>query len=136
MDKNKVLHDLLGLPPQGHDVQGETCDHYYETWPDYAKNPILVLREMMKQKSWTQFAEVIGMVYWTTLNDVRKEYITNIPHYTVDVELISDTITGKLRDMAIQWLKPPIITPEEARKLPSEYVALDQTKTEVKDGSE
>ena len=135
MDKNKVLHDLLGLPPQGHDVQGETCDHYYETWPDYAKNPILVLQEMMKQKCWIQFAEVIGMIYWVKLNDVRKEYAIEIPHYTVDIDLITDTTTGKLRDIATEWLKqiaitevPPRITPEEAAKLPSTEEKQEEVK--------
>ena len=92
--RNRELHNLLGLPPQGHDVQGETCDHYYETWPDYLKNPWLVLKEMMKREDCFRFLDSLFPT-WTHSRDAVSAHL---------VDYILDT-TGLLAMRAIEWLE-------------------------------
>ena len=111
MNKNKELHELLGL--HWHEYMWKDDDtipggglfecgcghktHFqwsFKINPDYASDPRLVLREMMKREDWESFQEEVcigvgegGMWSWG-----------------FHADLILDT-TGKLRDLAIRWLK-------------------------------
>jgi len=61
------------------------CQHEKgDELPDYAADPRLVLREMMKRKEWIEFRWFIDDCW---------------------VDLIVLDTTGKLRDLAIEWLK-------------------------------
>ena len=107
---NKELHELLGhcwhetewVPGQG--LRCKKCkiwavhspDPHYEIQdrlspgPDYAADPRLVLREMEKREDWKNF---------TTYLMNRIDFT-----YPLFENYILDT-TGKLRDLAIEWLK-------------------------------
>ena len=114
MDENKELHELLGLC--WHEVENG-CVKNYATGQvvlyctkckrtikicendmlnlDYAADPRLVLREMMKQEGWVEFQS------WCFIGVLNFD---DSLCYGVPVDLILDT-TGKLRDIAIEWLK-------------------------------
>ena len=117
MNKNKELHELLGLewhtvlylstPPAPHwecSCRRAFFDYYLMTEhlkknsPDYAADPRLVLREMMKRDDFDRFISNINAFSLDEDNDL----INN----AVPVDLIMDT-TGKLADIAIEWLKTP-----------------------------
>ena len=107
MDKNRELHELLGLCWHewvrniGHDAEDLMCD---KCWrypsevgenPDYAADPRLVLREMMKRGDMLRFLDFLRGKWRGLL--------------TEDTLLLAEIIvlntTGKLRDLAIEWLK-------------------------------
>lgn len=93
MDKNRELHEALGLKWHEHDGS-DTCHgtlHCKGNNPDYASDPRLVLREMKKLKLWLGFlGHLDDLGYYDKL--------TEIP------ELFMDE-TGYLRDMAIEYLR-------------------------------
>jgi len=103
MDKNRELHELLGLcwhypaaPSMSH-VGGavcKKCKQRLDANPDYAADPRLVLREMMKlpEAQWIMFLSAIGSMEYNRSDDM------------IYISLILDT-TGKLRDAAIEWLR-------------------------------
>ena len=62
--------------------------------PDYAADPRLVLREMMKREDWPDFSE---RLFWYIAD--KTELIKNFCEV-----FILDT-TGKLRDAAIKFMK-------------------------------
>ena len=110
MDKNRALHELLGLcwheffpyilstdpPGMSRCTKCKKPFRLYAavfktTNPDYAADPRLVLREMRKREDWRKFCMTIGDI---GLNDwplIKSGYVM-------------DT-TGKLTDLAIKWLK-------------------------------
>ena len=93
MDKNRELHELLGLEWK---IKWIFTGAAYEERsskdnPDYAADPRLVLREMMKREDWLDFRLL--------MNRYSYDHLT-----CIEIELILDP-TGKLRDMAIEWLK-------------------------------
>jgi len=83
MDKNRELHELLGLQPRIH----RTSIVNFKTYPEYYIDPLLVLREMQKRDDWMDFSE----------HSFDGDYDT-----LVDLMLYK---TGKLIEMAIEWLK-------------------------------
>ena len=112
MDKNRELHELLGHDwhliiyhaesPNIIEYWSCSCDktftdyylmkeHLKKNNPDYAADPRIVLREMRKREDWRKFCMTIGDI---GLNDWPL----------IKVGYVMDT-TGKLRDMAIEWLK-------------------------------
>ena len=119
MDKNKELHELLGLC--WHEVVPGTqlwlqtsnrmsfvcskCrERYIESFClDYAADPRLVLREMAKRKDWDHFFENV-LVNHTHLSVNSIPVDSSIQLMLFPLYLIIDT-TGKLRDIAISWLK-------------------------------
>ena len=113
MDKNKELHELLGLCWHewvrniGHDAEDLMCD---KCWrypsevgenPDYAADPRLVLREMMRCKDWSRFHMRIGSRERTVIDPDGIAWVINSE---IRIDLVLNT-TGKLRDLAIEWLK-------------------------------
>ena len=97
MDKNCELHELLGLcwgkPDREAIWKCKKCGAGMSliTYPDYAADPRLVLREMMlKCKDWDGFVDRIG---------VRIGGQAYFHH-----AFILDT-NGLCRDQAIVWLK-------------------------------
>ncbi|MFH1448101.1 MAG: hypothetical protein ABIG39_04520 [Candidatus Micrarchaeota archaeon] len=114
MGKNKELHELLGLcwheevPSSkifnyrclcGYEVETQIRllgKHIRENNPDYASDPRLVLREMMKREDFRLFMARL-MYYGDTAGAIDWDE-------DITIDLILDT-TGKLRDMAIEWLK-------------------------------
>lgn len=84
MDENLVFHCSCG-----HKTYIEENRHKN---PDYAADPRLVLREMMKRKRWVDFLDVVGVGGNTEINSM------------IDVHYILDT-SGKLRDAAIEFMK-------------------------------
>ena len=100
MDKNRELHELLGLEWkeewQLKDANGEVVLIPREDNPDYTDDPRLVLREMKKREDFHRFVAKINAFSL----DEDDALIDN----AIPVDLILDT-TGKLRDLAIEWLK-------------------------------
>ena len=86
MDKNRALHELLGL-----------C------WHEWTDDPRLVLREMMKRDDWDNFSEFV-LIAHTGLCVTSMVVDSSVQLVLFPLYYISDT-TGKLRDMAIEWLK-------------------------------
>ena len=113
MDKNRELHELLGLC--WHEIKEVTptmrykCSCGYICYvddsmnyhcrvnnPDYAADPRLVLREMEKRDDFNRFvAKINGFSL-----DEDDELIDN----AIPIDLILDT-TGKVGDLAIKWLE-------------------------------
>jgi len=105
MDKNRELHELLGHTTHiyaiGDDRELSRCscglkgyavrEICAKSTPDYASDPRLVLREMMKREDFDRF---VGFV-----NGCNGYALDLIP-----VDIILNT-TGKLRDMTIERLK-------------------------------
>lgn len=100
-EQNRELHELLGLCWHDFvDADGYcTCGEYHTAIrgfmnPDYATDPRLVLREMMKREDWSEF---ISAIYCSSsrTNECSIEWAFS---------LILDT-TGLLRDKAIEFLK-------------------------------
>ena len=104
MNKNRELHELLRHC--WHEPYGEklfrsstffTCykcgmiDVRQDWNSDYAADSRLVLKEMMKRKDWLRFKKYINKDSYDHL-------------ICISIDLILDT-TGKLRDLAIDWLK-------------------------------
>ena len=124
MDKNRELHELLG-----HDWHliiyhaespniieywscscGKILTNYYlmkehlkKNNPDYAADPRLVLKELMKRKDWDNFSEFV-LIAHTGLCVTSMVVDSSVQLVLFPLYYISDT-TGKLRDMAIEWLK-------------------------------
>lgn len=71
------------------------CGKAYESHsnPDFAADPRLVLREMMKREDWMYFHESIGCL------DPEHRYLD-----AVLIDYILDQ-TGLLRDRAVEWLE-------------------------------
>ena len=96
MNRNRELHELLGYCwHEGSVMIPWKCSKCgagmsLVTYPDYATDPRLVLMEMMKREDWLDFRLL--------MNRYSYDHLT-----CVEIELILDT-TGKLRDMAIEWL--------------------------------
>jgi len=80
MYKNRELHELLGLRWYEWD---NTVGFTHIDNPDYAADPRLVLREMAKRADFKLFMDLD--------DDIPIEYVLDS--------------TGKLRDMAIEYLK-------------------------------
>jgi len=98
MNKNQELHELLGLEWIEDWVltnsEGTTVRIPREDNPDYATDPRLVLREMMKREDWRGSE---GFANYLTIELGGRRFL-DIP-----LNLILDT-TGKLRNLAIDWL--------------------------------
>lgn len=90
--KNRRLAELLGISPKKIPGIGREIDVY----PDFASDPRLVLREMMKRKDWPIFAKTLKY----SIGD--REYHGDTQ--TVGIIYILDT-TGRLRDAAIKFLE-------------------------------
>ena len=107
---NREFHELLGKhlhegthkdDPKHPDRICTRCGvkiterNYADDVLDYAADPRLVLREMMKREDWDSFCDYIGYLDFSEdgypLRYVRMDYILDI--------------TGKLRDAAIEFLK-------------------------------
>lgn len=108
MNKNKELHELFGhcwhedWYPAPYSADSFICKKCKKEFsvplpanPDYAADPRLVLREMEKRGDWPKFLSGSGL-YWYTTRRGGMAFIA--------LEIIMDT-TGKLRDIAIEWLK-------------------------------
>jgi len=67
--------------------------------PDYAADPRLVLKEMMKREDWPRFLDSIDGMH--NCYDYGQEIVWRD---WIEVKYLLDT-TGKLRDKAIEWLK-------------------------------
>lgn len=67
--------------------------------PDFAADPRLVLREMMKREDWLMFIQAVGDVHRFNEKSSDFEWKEMIP-----VEYMTDT-TGLLRDRAIEWME-------------------------------
>ena len=96
MDRNKRFAELVRVRWYPADPSKPPEDDWVfcggKIWgaldnPDYAADPRLVLRVMMKREDWRDFAE------WAFNGD-----------YQTLAEMTLDT-TGKLRDKAIEWLE-------------------------------
>ena len=111
MDKNRELHELLGLCWHAEAAEWEdarpTClcgmtflheqyleNHIINANPDYTTDAgkVQLLREMVKRDDFTRFLGSIRI-------DLNYD---DVPY--IEILYIIDT-TGKLRDMAIEWLK-------------------------------
>ena len=104
MSKNRELHEFLGLcwhspaaPSMSHIGSAicKKCKQWLDANPNYAADPRLVLREMIKKrggKGWINFIDEIGQMEYDKETD------------TIRVSLILDA-TGKLRDAAWEWLR-------------------------------
>uniref|UniRef100_A0A6M3X8Q0 Uncharacterized protein n=1 Tax=viral metagenome TaxID=1070528 RepID=A0A6M3X8Q0_9ZZZZ len=103
-DKNRELHELLGLCWHEFSLgvaEYQYCIHCkkmsvydFHANPDYAADPRLVLREMMKRADCCDFllrANVLAGKHTMIGDLIHIDY------------MIEDT--GKLRDAAIEWLK-------------------------------
>jgi len=75
------------------------CSKRKPIYPDYAADPRLVLREMMKRKDWPRFLDSIDGMH--NCYDYGQEIVWRD---WIEVKYLLDT-TGKLRDKAIEWLK-------------------------------
>ena len=110
MDKNRELHELLGLcwhevtdtyplDPSG-SQHCNTCEEYitdknpHEN-PNYTDSR-LVLRKMVKREDWLIFSEKLWKCNESYCPQLILAYF--IEGYVLDT-------TGKLRDIAIKWLK-------------------------------
>ncbi len=92
-DKNREFAELCGVNPtkvENAIVFPGTMDK----WPDFAADPRLVLREMMKREDWWKFILSIWDDY-PTIEESTHRFFTN---YIIDT-------TGLLRDKAIEWMK-------------------------------
>ena len=65
--------------------------------PDYAADPRLVLREMMKREDWIDFFQ------WASDHKKMLDY-NGRGSVFIKLKYLLDT-TGKLRDIAIEWLE-------------------------------
>ena len=106
MDKNRELHELLGLEWKQTIKECSICNSIisYKTTdpnPDYAADPRLVLREMMRCKDWSRFHMRIGSRERTVIDPDGIAWVINSE---IRIDLVLNT-TGKLRDLAIEWLK-------------------------------
>ena len=95
MDLNREFARLVGLCWHEYDTETLNCIHCEKVmWrkdsnnPDYAADPRLVLREMMKREDWHKF---IGRIEDSRPSWFVENYILNL--------------TGKLRDAAIEFLR-------------------------------
>jgi hypothetical protein len=103
MNLNRELHEALGYCcPDISDFDDGgmcgLCGECYEAHniPDYAADPRLVLREMMKRVDWDEFVTLTGAgVIANTKNGTV---------YCIDLFYILDD-SGKLRDLAIEFLE-------------------------------
>jgi len=104
MNKNQELHELLGLEWIEDWVltnsEGTTVRIPREDNPDYATDPRLVLREMEKQGMLKEFLVDI----WDERIIAHDTNLATALGVMVNIiYLILDT-TGKLRNLAIDWL--------------------------------
>ena len=119
MDNNRRLNELLGLCWHEKIDFDDECScgmqwmgpqyarginkHLRESNPDYAADPRLLLREMMKRDDWPRFLDSIGGFHSAFAGEdglpSSIKWIDSIP-----LDYILDT-TGKLRDLAIEWLQ-------------------------------
>jgi len=122
MDKNRELQELLGL--HWHEYMWKDDDtipggglfecgcghktHFqwsFKINPDYASDPRLVLREIEKKGNlgrfilwiWCDSGMVVYNEKWTELGILGILVLV--------IKLIAIDTTGKLRDLAIRWLK-------------------------------
>ena len=102
MDLNREFARLVGLCWHEYDTETLNCIHCEKVmWrkdsnnPDYAADPRLALREMVKRKDWPEFRHKIGTV---------MRIIKDKPAILVNIDYILDT-TGLLRNKAIEFLK-------------------------------
>lgn len=126
-DKNRRLAELLGLEVENYwwcekcqeeispdwvtnDEKCEGCGSPVigKLYPDFAADPRLVLRGMMKRKNWIQF-----LVFSNRLNGLggccQKDEFTMTICECIPINYVLN-MTGILRDQAIKWLE------EERRK--------------------
>ena len=122
MDKNRELHELLGLcwheyvnSPKGLREFECSCGkgfdwsrvidkHIRELNPDYTSDPRLVLREMVKREDWPEF---YGSLHSSKIENIKFHAGTvkrNEYSGTIGIRYILDT-TGMMEDLAIEWLK-------------------------------
>jgi len=119
MDKNRELHGLLGHTKHNYTIStGEglskcSCglsgysvrEVCAKSIPDYASDPRLVLREIEKKGNlgrfilwiWCDSGMVVYNEKWTELGILGILVLV--------IKLIAIDTTGKLRDLAIEWLK-------------------------------
>jgi hypothetical protein len=130
MDKNRELAELLGMDTvpilikewgyyhnnqlyyssiDPEDGTVPTTRTSYPTIPDFAADPRLVLREMMKRTVWPEFRDTVGWhhahaIIRSLQADVLDKEITISGVDTIHIWYILNT-TGLLRDKAIEFLK-------------------------------
>ena len=95
MDKNRVFHEMIG--GKWREYPASLDIHGIRTNPDYAADPRLVLREMMKREDWDRFVEYI---YHKQPSDINR-----LSPYAELVFNYIPNITGKLRDAGIEWMR-------------------------------
>lgn len=97
MDKNRRLAELLGIEVCLGDRWDYELKAYVPRCPDFASDPRLVLREMIKRKDWEDFFCLVGN---RTSNRPWGEGFTELIlfNYILDE-------TGLLRDKAIEFLE-------------------------------
>ena len=115
LNKNKRFAELVGIcwcEPEYYNEDIDKCHKcgaIYSTGrrstahPDFAADPRIVLREMMKREDWPEFSNEIGPCKHKP--DISPfNYPPMEASEAVYYEYILDT-TGKLRDAAIEWLE-------------------------------
>lgn len=71
-------------------------DHCHDANPDFAADPLRLLREMHKQRGWYEFLA-------KSLDHYQQEYGQDVLHDFAGYYLLNTT--GRLRDAAYEWLK-------------------------------
>ena len=98
-ENNKIFAELVGIKPiriHGLNMYSEEIDRY--EYPDYAADPRLVLREMMKRDDWNDFYK------WAS---DHKQILDYNSQGTVFIRLryILDTTEGLLVKAGIEWME-------------------------------
>jgi hypothetical protein len=103
-EKNREVCEMLGCWHEFNDVPGDficSCgdDHRVTNMPqnpNFIKDLVSLLREMMKREDWREFSEQIGLWHWVS-DKTPAEHL-------VRTELVLDT-EGKLLCAAYEFLK-------------------------------
>ena len=96
-DSGDVHKCLCGKKYYMSDAGTKAFEEHLNNVPDYAADPRLVLREMMKREDWDRFVEYI---YHKQPSDINRLS----PYAELVFNYIPDT-TGKLRDVGIEFMR-------------------------------
>lgn len=99
---NRRFAELVGADYHSYETKGMDGKMHLHSNPDFAADPRLVLREMMKREDWPEFFHFLiekGLaVYSRPIFGAERR-----PYYLSDT-LFTDT-TGLLRDRAVEWME-------------------------------
>ena len=120
---NKAFHEAAGKQPDyrgscircGHYCSGKhvDCTPPIPIYPNYAADPRLVIEVMREREDWREFSKVIG--FWSVgLRPMRQRI------FFVRCDLIMDR-TGKLRDLALEWLNQQTNKCDHWQNCPDKY---------------